>query len=112
MGKDEYIKVSEELRETKDRLNKKLDGMLSGDVVYDTMIRHIQDTLEKVVVNNDLLDIMMKYCPDGIYSEFCLYLFAVMNAGPIPKELQTDEFKDGVERFVKEHGLDNQKEEK
>lgn len=110
MGKDEYMKVSEELMETKDRLSKKLDAMLSGDVVYDTMIRHVQDTLGKIVANNDLLDIMMKYCPEGICSEWLLFLFAVMNTGPLPKELQTVEFQDGVERFSKEHGLDNQKE--
>lgn len=106
MDKKENVDASEKIKEAMERLNKKLDNQLNGDVVNDTMVKHIKKCVEKVVENHDMLDDMVKAGILEDASEWMLFLFAVMSAGPIPEEMKTEDFKKGVEKFAKERGLE------
>lgn len=105
MGKKEHVDASEKLKEAMMRLNDKLDKQLNGDVVNDTMVKHIKKCVEKVVENHDMLDDMVKAGVPEDASEWMLFLFAVMSAGPIPEEMKTQDFKKGLDEFIKEHVL-------
>lgn len=105
MDKKENVDASEKIKEAMERLNKKLDKQLNGDVVNDTMVKHIKKCVEKVVENRDMLDDTVKAGVPEDASEWMLFLFAVMSAGPIPEEMKTEDFKKGMNEFVKKHGL-------
>lgn len=105
MEKKENKNASDGLKETMMRLNDKLDKQLNGDVVNDTFVKHIKKTVEKVVENRGILEDMVKAGVPSEASEWMLFLFAVMQAGPIPEEMKTEDFKRGMDEFVKEHDL-------
>lgn len=105
MEKKENKNTSDGLKEAMMRLNDKLDKQLNGDVVNDTFVKHIKKTVEKVVENRGMLADMVKAGVPSEAGEWLLFLFAVMSAGPIPNEMKTEDFKKGMNEFVKEHGL-------
>lgn len=97
--------ASDGLREAMMRLSDKLDKQLNGDVVNDTIVNHIKKAVENVVENHGMLDDMVKAGVPQEASEWMLFLFAVMQAGPLPEEYKTEDFKKGMDEFVKEHDL-------
>ena len=96
---------SDELREVMARLNDKLDKQLNGDVVNDTFVNHVKKAVENMVENRGMIDDMVKAGVPSEASEWMLFLFAVMQAGPLPEECKTLDFKKGMDEFVKEHDL-------
>ena len=96
---------SDELREVMAKLNDKLDKQLNGDVVNDTFVNHVKKAVEKIVENRGMIDDMVKAGVPSEASEWMLFLFAVMQAGPLPEECKTLDFKKGMDEFVKEHDL-------
>lgn len=105
MDNKENIDASEKLKEAMMGLSEKLDRQLNGDVVNDTFVKHIKKCVEKVVENHSMLDNMIKAGVPEDASEWMLFLFAVMSAGPIPEEMKTEEYKKGMDEFVREHDL-------
>lgn len=101
----ENANASDGLKEAMMRLKDKLDMQLNGDVVNDTIVNHIKNAVENVVENHGMLDDMVKACVPQEASEWMLFLFAVMQAGPLPEEMKTDDFKKGMDEFVKKHDL-------
>ena len=101
----EKANASDGLREAMMRLSDKLDEQLNGDVVNDTFVNHIKKAVENVVANHGMLDDMVKAGVPPEASEWMLFLFAVMQAGPLPEECKSDDFKKGMDEFVKEHDL-------
>lgn len=106
MDKKQNIDASEKLKEAMMMLNDKLDKQMNGEVVNDTMVKHIKKCVEKVVENHDMLVDMVKAGIPEDASEWMLFLFAVMSAGPIPEEMKTEDFKKGMDEFVKKPGID------
>lgn len=102
---NETTNASDGLREAMIMLNDKLDKQLNGDVVNDTIVNHIKKAVENVVSNHGMLDDMVKAGVPQEASEWMLFLFVVMQAGPFPEEAKTEEFKKGMAEFVKEHDL-------
>lgn len=102
----ENAKASDGLREAMMRLSDKLDKQLNGNVVNDTFVNHIKKAVENVVANHGMLDDIVKAGVPQEASEWMLFLFAVMQAGPLPEEMKTEDFKKGMDEFVKEHGLE------
>lgn len=87
------------------RLNDKLDKQLNGDVVNDTIVRHIKKSVEKIKDNPSLIgNIENSEMPQESKVWF-LIMFALFSS-PIKEEDMTDEFKQGLDRYVKEHCLD------
>ena len=105
MDKKQNIDASEKLKEAMMRLNDKLDKQMNGEVVNDTMVKHIKKCVDKVVENHDMLVDMVKAGIPEDASEWMLFLFAVMNAGPIPEEMKTEDYKKGMNKLVNKQGL-------
>lgn len=101
----ENVNASDELKEAMMKLNDKLDQQLNGDVVNDTFVNHIKKAVEKVVENHGMLDDMVKAGIPKDASEWLLFLFAVMQAGPLPDECKNDVFNKGMDEFIKQHDL-------
>lgn len=101
----ENVNAADGLKDAMMRLKDKLDMQLNGDVVNDTIVNHIKKAVEKVVENHSMLDDMIKAGVPQETSEWMLFLFAVMQAGPLPEEAKTEGFKKGMDEFVKEHDL-------
>lgn len=86
-------------------LNDKLDKQLNGDVVNDTIVRHIKKSVEKIKDNPSLIgNIENSEMPQESKVWF-LIMFALFSS-PIKEEDMTDEFKLCLDRYAKEHGLD------
>lgn len=103
MEKEMY--TSEELKEVMARLNKKLDEQLNGEVVNDTFVRHIKKAAQNVVDNHKIAEDMVKVGIPKDASEYLLFMFAAMSAGPIPDDDFTFDFKNGLKKLAKEQGL-------
>lgn len=93
------------LNDSIDKLCKKLDMMINGNIVNDTLIKHFKNTARNLSKDNKAIKVLMDSGIKGAESELILLSIVMMNAGPLPKEDMTEEFKQGVEMFKKEHSI-------
>ena len=110
MGKED-VNASDSLKEAMMRLNEKLCSQLNGEVVNDTFVRHVKKTVEKIVENHEMMDNLVKLGLPQDASDWMLYVFAVMQSGSLTEEEMTDEFRQGMVRFIEEHDLEKKYEE-
>lgn len=105
MDKKENTDASEKMKEVLNSMSKKLDMQMNGEVVNDTMLRHIKKSMGSLANDKSLLEMIARPECDEMMSEWTLFMFAVTRAGPLPEEEMTEDVKKGLNKFMKKNGL-------
>lgn len=105
MSKKENADVSEKFKETIKWMSEKLDKMQNGDVVHDTYIKHFKNTVDKMADDKHAQDVVSFASKHGLDTDWSIFAFVMMSAGPLPKEMKTEEFLKGLEKMAEERGV-------